>query len=296
MALHLVPLLGPGAFSDVTAGPDVYIAECHHVQSTGDDREAENFRAMALLVSVSADSADRMALWPLRNALAFARSTAIDGSEWPERLAACIATLQPVFATAVVFVGSDTGEVAETVQSAIDVLYQQLGSTLAAVVVVSATTERLAVLRGVTGFVRGVDVTDGDTARQVFLALSSFIAPETLGGIDLIDLLPALGTALAPSVMAQALWLREGGGSLVYPTGADKHAVANARRVVAVPFLGGSDWSELQRFSGAVRQNATACRSPVVFATNSALVPGLLPFSISWVPILCAPSPTAEEP
>lgn len=278
---------------------EVYVSQCRNVAPpiSGDlDSPTDAFTAATILVSLSASATDRLALWPLRHALSFAQCSVICCAEWQKRLAEHVATVEPQFATAVVFVGSNVDLLAETVQSAIDVLSELFGPTLAAVVVVSETTERFAMLRGVTGFVRGVDVTNGETARQVFLLLSSFIAPETLGGIDLIDLLPALGTALAPSVMAQALWLREGGGSLVYPTGADKHAVANARSVVAVPFLGGSDWSELQRFSGAVRQDATACRSPIVFATNDALVPGLLPFSISWVPILCAPSPTAEEP
>lgn len=293
MALHSVPTLGPAALSDLAEGPDVYIAECHHVQPAGDDCEAEHFRAMAVLVSVSADSADRMGLWPLRNVVAFARCTAIVGSEWSERLAERIATLQPVFATAVVFVGSDASEVAETVQKVIDTLHQLLGSTLALVVVASSSTEHFASLDGVSGFVRGVEVTNGETARQVFLALSTLIAPEALGGIDMIDLLPALGTAGFPSLIAEALWFREGGGSLVYHIGADKHAVANARRVVAVPFIRGLDWSELRRFHGAVRQDATACRSPIVFATDNALMPGLLPSNVGWVPIFCSSAPTA---
>ena len=88
--------------------------------------------------------------------------------------------------------------------------------------------------------------------------------------------------------MAQALWFREGDDSLVYPTSADKHAVATARSVVAVPFIRGWDWSELRRFHRAVRQDATKCRSPIVFATNNALLPGLLASNVGWVPILCA--------
>jgi hypothetical protein len=288
MALHSVPLLAPTGPRSPSGGPDVYAAEFHHVQSPRKGGEAEGFRGVAVLVSFSKAAADRMALWPLRDALAFGTCTHIDGTEWPQWLAERVAATKPTFVTAVLLDGADADLVAETVQSAIDVLYQQFGSTLAAVVVVSATTERLAMLRGVTGFVRGVEATNGDTARQIFLALSTLQASEALGGIDLLDLLPAFGTAVAPSVMAQALWFRERDGSLVYPTDGDRHAVANARRVVAVPLIRGWGWDELRRFHGAVRQDATACRSPVVFATNNALLPGLLPSNVGWVPILCA--------
>lgn len=291
MALHSIPLVSPAVPPLLSTGPEVYLAHCHNVMSsvTGEAASpANSFKASAVLVNFSNDAADQLALWPLSHALSFAQCSVICGVEWPKRLAEHVAAVEPQFATAVVFVGSNVDLVAETVQSAIDVLQQQFASTLAAVVVVSATTERLAMLRGVTGFVRGVDVTDGDTARHVFLALSTLQASEALGGIDIIDLLPALGTAVAPSVMAQALWFREGDGSLAYPTAGDKYAVANARRIVAVPFIRGLDWSELRRFHGAVRRDATACRSPIVFATNNALVPGLLPSTVGSVPILCA--------
>lgn len=288
MALYSVPLLAPAGPRSPSAGPDVYAAEFHHVQSTRNGGEAESFRGMAVLVSFSNAAADRMALWPLRDALAFGTCAHIDGAAWPQWLAERVAATKPAFVTAVLLDGAGADLVAETVQSAIDVLHQQFASTLAVVVVVSATTERLAMLRGVTGFIRGVEATNGETARQTFLALSTLQASEALGGIDLLDLLPALGTADSPSLIAQALWFREGDGHLVYPSGLDKHAVANARRVVAVPLIRGSDWRELRRFHGAVRQDAIACRSPIVFATNNALVSGLMPYNVGWVPILCA--------
>jgi hypothetical protein len=287
-ALMTPNFLAPGpAAADI----EVYVSQCRNVAPPNSSDPAlpnDEYTAATILVSLSASATDRLALWPLRHALSFAQCSVICGAEWPKRLAEQLAAVEPQFATAVVFVGSNVDLVVETVQAAIDVLYRQFGSTLTAVVVVPATTERFALLRGVTGFVRGVAVTSGDTARQVFLVLSSLIAPEALGGIDLIDLLPALGTAIAPSVMAQGLWFREGDGSLVYSAVADKNAVAHACHVVAVPFIRGSDWSELRRFHRALREGATACRLPIVFATNNALVPGLLPSNVGWVPILCA--------
>jgi hypothetical protein len=172
----------------------VFIAECHHVQSlTGGD--SEHFRAMSLLVSLFGTEADRAALWPLRHALAFARCAVVGGAEWPDRLAEHVAALRPTFATATVFVGSSTNIVAETVQSAIDTLYRQFSSALV-VVVVSGTAESLLSLDGVHGFVHGVRSTAGDTAGQVFLALASLHACETLNGIRCT----LSGTSITPLV------------------------------------------------------------------------------------------------
>ena len=288
MALHSTPLLMPEGPPPLVGGVDVYFSESHNVLTGGVDEDSTSFRGISLLVSFSDYESDRRALWTLRHALAFGRTTHWSGADWPDRLYERVAAGQPQFATAVVFVGSGESLVSETVQSAITSIRMQLPSCLAAVLVVSDRCDRLQELTGATGFVRGVRVTTGDTARQVFLALSVFLAPEALNGIDILDLSPAMGTAVAPSVLAQALWFREGDDSLAYPTGADKHAVATARSVLAVPFIRGWGWSELRRFHGAVRQDATKCRSPIVFATNNALLPGVLPSNVGWVPILCA--------
>ena len=290
MALYSVPLSG----LEMPVGAcavEVYAAECRNRMPSqpGDpDATEDDFRAAAVLVALSASEADRLTLWPLRHGLSFARCTVIGGAEWPERLAETVADKAPEFVTAVVYVGSDTELVVETVQSAIDALHRQFGSVLAAVVTVAADSERFTMIAGATGFVRGATVTTAETALHMFLVLSTFMAPESLNGIDMVDLLPILGPAEAPTVLAVAMWLRAGDGRLVCTSLQDEQAVATAQRIVAAPLIHAWGWDSVRRFRLALRSVASAASSQVVFATNGALMLGILPPSVGLVPILCA--------
>ena len=112
----------------------------------------------------------------------------------------------------------------------------------------------------------------------------------------MLDLLPALGSAHAPTVVAEALWIRDGDGHLVYPSSADQHAIASSERIVAVPFVQGWGWGELHRLQRAIREATGESTTLITFATNDALTPGLLPVGIGWVPILCLQPALPDTP
>ena len=116
-----------------------------------------------------------------------------------------------------------------------------------------------------------------------------FTAPKTLNGIDLFFLEPAFGTADSPTVLAYALWLRDGDGRLVFASAADAQAVSYTAHVVAVPLFD-SPWGrgELSRFCEAVRGQAVESATKICFAADGAIAPGMFPSQIAMVPILCA--------
>ena len=178
------------------------------------------------------------ALQPIRHALSFGRCTAIGGAGWPERLAERVAAVQPEFASAVVYVGADAIVVAETVQSIVDSIRSQVQPGLAGVVVVSTDSARLAELREVSGFVRGATVTSGVTARNVFVALSAFLAPDQLNGIDWVDLAPVFGSAQRPTLLAEAMWMRQKDGRLVFFDPDGPAVLRDAGRIVGMRMVG----------------------------------------------------------
>lgn len=116
-----------------------------------------------------------------------------------------------------------------------------------------------------------------------------FMAPKTLNGIDLFFLKPVFGTADSPTVLAEAIWLRDSEGRLVFVTAADAQAVRCAPHVVAFPLIDGRwSWSELRRFCEAVRGQFVEPASKVYFAADGAITSGIFPSQICMVPILCA--------
>jgi hypothetical protein len=151
----------------------------------------------------------------------------------------------------------------------------------------------LASLTGTSGFVRGVHGTDGNTARQVFLALAALMANESIADADLEYLLPVFGPAATPTVLAEALWLTEGEGRLLYPSDADQQAVASARAVVAVTYIPKPPY-KLGHFLKALRSSAAQSNSTIYFSPVDALMPGLLPANVGWVPVLCRQDATVD--
>ena len=216
-------------------GVEIYLAEFHNADST--DAPDTRFRALVVLLSFSADTADRAALVPLLHALAFAKcsSAVCSSEEWPDRLAERISHAPPDCVVAAIYCGSTPVVAAATVQSAVQAMRRVFGSSLGTLLLVSDADRRWSSLEGVSGFVCGGESTHGETARQVFLILSSFGAPKTLNGIDLVDLLPVLGTADAPSVACEALWLRDCGGRIVHLSEFGKRTVASADCVQSFP-------------------------------------------------------------
>jgi hypothetical protein len=189
---------------------------------------------------------------------------------------------------AVIYGGSDGDSDAETVQAGVDELRSCFGAALAATVIVSAEPYQFASVNGVNGFICGASGTSAETARSVFLCLAMLSAPKALNGIDLVDLLPVLGTASTPTMLADALWLRDGEGRLVFASAADASTVRCAARIVAVPLIEGPwGWAELRRFSQAVTAEAVEATSEIVFAAEGPLAPGLYSAQVSMVPILC---------
>ena len=220
MALHSISRLDPPPLPPMLDGVEFYVTECENAmspESTPFHESAEPFRACTVLVSFAKSYADRAALRPLLTALAFGQtsSAVCDGVEWlqslPKRLLERLKAADHGLVVAVMYAGSDGDSDAVSVQAAADALRQCFGASLAALLVTTGdSAHQLSWVTGVSGFVVGVSGTNAETALSVFLCLAMLSAPKTLNGIDLVDLLPVLGTASAPTVLANALWLRQG--------------------------------------------------------------------------------------
>ena len=298
MALHSISLLNPPPLAPMLDGVEFYVTECENVPAPdstpfGDPREA--FRACTVLVSLAKNDGERAAFRPLRHALAFGQTSSevCNGAEWLQklmnRLVARLEAPKHHLVTVVVYAGSDGDSDAETVQAAVDALRQCFGTCLAALLVVTARSHQFVSVQGISGFVVGANNTNAETARSLFLCLAMLSAPKTLNGIDLVDLLPVLGTASAPTLLAHALWLRQGEGRLVFASAADASTVRCAARLVAVPLIDGMwGWAELRRFSQAIEGEAIEAISEIVFAAEGPLAPGLCSSQVSMVPVLCA--------
>ena len=192
--------------------------------------------------------------------------------------------------TAAIVSGSDSECDTESIQAVADVLRQCFRTSLAATLVVSTDTSshQFARVQEISGFVVGASGTNVETARSVFLCLAMLMAPKTLNGIDLTDLLPVLGTEVEPTVLVDALWLRDGEGRIHFASSADAHAVESAACIVAVPLIDGPwTWSELRRLGEAVRGQSVEADRKVFFAADGAIRAGLFLSRLSMVPILC---------
>ena len=298
MAIHSISLLNPPPLAPMPYGVEFYVTECENLaapDSTPFGDPLEPFRACTVLVSFARSDAERAALLPLRHALAFGQTSSevCDGADalqkLPKRLLERLKAADHGLVTAVIYAGAGGDSDAESVQAAADALRQCFGANLAALLVVAASSHRFVSVQGISGFVVGASGTDAETARSVFLCLAMLSAPKTLNGIDFEDLLPVLGSALAPTVLTNAVWLRNGEGRLVFASDAGASTVRCAARFVAVPLIEGP-WglAELRRFSKAIAAEATEATSGVVFAADGPIAPGLAPAQISMVPILCA--------
>ena len=297
MAIFSTSLLNLPALTAMADGVEFYVTECENVVApTSDGEPHAPFRACAVLVSFAKSDTDRAALRPLLTALSFGLTTTgvSTGSEWLQKLPNVLserlkaADHGSVFV--VVYAGSGGESDAETVQSAADAIRQCFGTSLAALLVVGDSTScrQFDRVQGVTGFVTGARTTSVETARSMFLCLAMLLAPKTLNGIDFVDLRAVLGTATEPTVLADALWLRDVGGQLVFTTDADASAVRSADRILAVPLINGP-WgrSELRLFCAAVRAEAFNSDSTEFFAADEAIAPYLLSGRVATVSILC---------
>ena len=282
-------------------GVEFYVTECETVmpaESTPFNAPAKPFRACTVLVSFARNHAERAALLPLRHALAFGQtsSAVCDGSDWlqklPKRLLERLKSTNHDMVAAAIYAGSGGDSDAETVQAAADALRQCFGASLAALLVVASTSShQFSQVQGVSGFVVGASGTNAETARSVFLCLAMLSAPRTLTGIDLIDLLSVLSTATEPTVLADALWLREQEGRLVFASAPDAQAVHGASKLLVVPLIDGpSSWTEMHRLCKAIRDQADESASMIYFAADEAIAPNIIPSGVSVVHILCAAS------
>ena len=297
MAMHSTSLLNPPALSAMADGVEFYVTECENVASpTPAGEPHEPFRACAVLLSFARSDTERAALRPLLTALSFGRTTTgvCSGSEWlqklPKRLSERLKAAHHGMVVAVVYAGSGGDSDAETVQAAADAIRQYFGSSLAALLVVADSTScrQFDRVHGLTGFVTGARKTSAETARSMFLCLAMLMAPKTLNGIDFVDLHSVLGTATEPTVLADALWLRDAEGRLVFTSDADVSVVRSADRVLAVPLINGP-WgrSELRLFCAAVQAEAFNSDGTEFFAADEAIAPCLFPGRVATVPILC---------
>ena len=120
---------------------------------------------------------------------------------------------------------------------------------------------------------RGAEATSGGTARQTFLAMAALMAPQTLNGIDIVDLLPLLGAADRPTVVAEAVWL---GGRLIYTSEASQRLMKASHRVLAVALALDLDWKGLRDIHAALTNDLLKRASVVVWAPVNAVEPGVL--------------------
>lgn len=295
MAVDSIPLLGPAVPSPMLQGGiELYLAECHHVF---DDSRAlpssgtREFRGMTVLVSFSSHAADRAALRPLLHALTFARCcTAVFGAgDWPQRLIERLSATRPDFVAATIHVSNKSRVVAETLQLAVDALRRCFANALAVVVVVSAPDRRLLAVEGASGFVRGPRDTTGATARSTFLMLSALMAPRTLNGIDVADLLPVLGTCTEPAVLTEALWIPRGLPSLVHlcPEGAKELRAAGM--LLSVLFIPCLSWSLLRAVRTELSRVVSSDADLRLFAPEGALAVGFTAADSGWIPTLSRP-------
>lgn len=298
MAMHSISILNPPPLLPMVDGVEFYVTECENVmppEATPFDSPKESFRACTVLVSFARSDAERAALQPLRHALTFGQTSSevCGGSDWlqklPKRLLARLEAPKHDLVTIVVCAGSDGDLDAETVQAAADSLRQCFGDSLAALLVVAdISSHRFDSVQRVSGFVVGASGTNAETARSVFLCLSMLLAPKTFTGMDLVDLLPIFDGARKPTVLATALWLRDGDGRLVFASDSDIQAVRCAPHVVAFPFFAGpSGWTELHRVCKAIRDEVDESARMIYFAGDGAISPGTLSSRVCIVPILC---------
>lgn len=295
MALISTSPLNPPSLPPMLEGVELYAIQCESVCSPTPSGELSLFRSCTILVSFAKADAERTALLPLRHALAFGQTSleVLDGADWlhklSQRLSDRLKAADDAMVVAAVYAGSGGDSDAEAVQAVADALRQCFGASLAALLVVAVTSSgRFDLVKGVSGFVVGANGTNAETARSVFLYLAMFSAPKTLNGIDLFFLEPVFGTAASPTVLADAVWLRDGEGRLVLTSSLDAHTVRSTSHVVAIPLVDGPwSWSELRRFSEAVRGQTAEIACKIYFAADGALAPGLLTSRVSMVPILC---------
>jgi hypothetical protein len=300
MAIHSTPLLVPDSLPPIPDGVEFYICECHNVlEHAAADRgdAAVSFRAATVLVGFLPNSAERAAFAPLRSALSFGRVTSdvCDGSDWLQKLSKrLLASLEPASldsVTVTLCVGSSVSVdplVSETVQTIVDLLSGTFGEKLALTMLVSTTEHHFASLRGIDGFVTGVKGRNAETARSMFLCLAMFLAPNTLNGLDLIDLKEGLGTIDRPAVLADAIWMRSGEGRILFATPEDQAIARTADFAVAVPLANCEwGWTELRRLRLAVDATTPEARGRVTLAANGALAPTVFSASVWIVPLLC---------
>src|SRR5690606_19012073 len=113
-------------------------------------------------------------------------------------------------------------------------------------------------------------------------------APNTLNGIDFADLAPALGSYSAPSVLAEAVWLRDREHQLVPVAMLDARLMVSSKRVVATALIHDFTWAELGRFMSEPFAQRSDEGTSIVFAPKSALRAGLSSRAIGQVLCLCS--------
>lgn len=292
MAIDNRPLVVPEGPPAMSSGIEVYIAECHNAfegTCVGTDPRQFDFRGATVLVSFSLDAADRLSLWSLRHALSFAQcSSAVFGdADWPERLQERLKLVEAEFVNVVVFVGSQNDVVAETVQAAVDTLHGSFGSKLRLLVMVAAATNKLTTLTDVSGFVRGAQATNGETAQHVFVALAMLMAPKTLNCMDLEDLSPVFGSADSPAILCEAVWLRSGDGPPVFLSSEDERAVRGAKYLVMTLLAARLRLSEVRHVCNSVHEVASLASDFAYFAPVNALQSGLQQERVGWALLFC---------
>ena len=83
---------------------------------------------------------------------------------------------------------------------------------------------------GITGFIKGAGTTNGATVMAIFALVAALQAPDTLTCLDHEHVAAALGAAAQPSVLVEAVWLRED-RRLVYVRAEDSDLVGRAEVV-----------------------------------------------------------------
>jgi hypothetical protein len=286
MGSSLVPNGRSTATDSRTTAIEVYLAKFMFLdkQCAGDKWVSS---AMTVLVSIGATDSDRSDLLSLRNTLTFASCAAFGGDEWQKNLTEQVAEVKPEFANAIIYVGSDAGLAFDTVQSVVNTVSKQLKSVLAGVIIVCANCTALANIKGVSRYVKGASQTSGATARQMFLLLCTIFAPDEICASDWYNLDQFWDSAERPALLAEAHWLKQGNGQLVFPDPAHLDTARGADIISATYFDHDMRDREPSNIKTACNTVLNRVECSVIFGTCRGLMSELTPAGMGRVTLLC---------
>ena len=294
MARHMLARLGLAAqpLPEMRGAVELHLVESHNVYPSAQGRELldDEWRALTLLLNLSADPADRTAFRELGQSFPFARGwvQVVPLDEGCASLRAALAPFaaQAAWVTAIVFDRPRAGAAFGHVEAIAGALQDLLQHKLPLVMAVGAPADQAAAGSRVRQ-VCGASVTTRATAISLFVMFACQMAPDTYNCVDFCDLDPLWEDQSGPAVLAEAVWLREA-GQLAFASAADREAVRHAATAFTVLLAPNLRSHELRRMVHALRTEMPVPDSLLYFVPMNALVAEQAHAGIALMPILCA--------